>query len=75
MADGLGSGREPLHCRRLAPVAQWIEQRFPKPRAQVQFLSGAWSSHLQREARGYGRRFDEEVTRTTTGRLSALCQI
>ena len=24
-----------------SPVAQWIEQRFPKPRAQVQFLSGA----------------------------------
>ena len=24
-----------------APVAQWIEQRFPKPRAQVRFLSGA----------------------------------
>ena len=23
------------------PVAQWIEQRFPKPRAQVRFLSGA----------------------------------
>ncbi len=26
-----------------APVAQWIEQRFPKPRAQVRFLSGALS--------------------------------
>ncbi len=26
---------------RFAPVAQWIEQRFPKPRAQVRFLSGA----------------------------------
>src|SRR3954463_2741763 len=26
-----------------APVAQWIEQRFPKPRAQVRFLSGASS--------------------------------
>ena len=26
---------------RPAPVAQWIEQRFPKPRAQVRFLSGA----------------------------------
>ena len=26
-------------CR--APVAQWIEQRFPKPRAQVRFLPGA----------------------------------
>ena len=24
-----------------APVAQWIEQRFPKPRAQVRFLPGA----------------------------------
>src|SRR3954451_20019024 len=30
------AGRPPL-----APVAQWIEQRFPKPRAQVRFLSGA----------------------------------
>src|SRR6266849_6393563 len=29
-----------LPCAR-APVAQWIEQRFPKPRAQVRFLSGA----------------------------------
>ncbi len=28
---------------RTAPVAQWIEQRFPKPRAQVRFLSGALS--------------------------------
>ena len=26
-----------------APVAQWIEQRFPKPRAQVRFLPGALS--------------------------------
>src|SRR5581483_2618981 len=25
----------------LAPVAQWTEQRFPKPRAQVRFLPGA----------------------------------
>jgi hypothetical protein len=25
-----------------APVAQWIEQRFPKPRAQVRFLPGAF---------------------------------
>ncbi len=24
-----------------APVAQWIEQRFPKPRALVQFRPGA----------------------------------
>jgi hypothetical protein len=27
-----------------APVAQWIEQRFPKPRAQVRFLPGALAS-------------------------------
>jgi hypothetical protein len=26
---------------RSAPVAQWIEQRFPKPRALVRFRSGA----------------------------------
>ena len=33
-----------------APVAQWIEQRFPKPRAQVQFLSGASSLFARRLA-------------------------
>ena len=44
------SGRYP---HRRAPVAQWIEQRFPKPRAQVRFLPGAlsrgaaWSSALR----------------------------
>ena len=27
-----------------APVAQWIEQWFPKPRAQVRFLPGALSN-------------------------------
>ena len=26
-----------------APVAQWIEQRFPKPRAHVRFMPGALS--------------------------------
>src|SRR5712692_3351138 len=31
-----------LQFGRSAPVAQWIEQRFPKPRAQVRFFSGAW---------------------------------
>src|SRR5262245_19391519 len=25
-----------------APVAQWIEQRFPKPRAHVRFMPGAF---------------------------------
>src|ERR1700694_2305174 len=30
-----------------APVAQWIEQRFPKPRALVQFRPGALTIHLQ----------------------------
>ena len=33
--------RKPLQTPHIAPVAQWIEQRFPKPRAQVRFLSGA----------------------------------
>ena len=33
----------PLPSRR-APVAQWIEQWFPKPRAQVRFLPGAYFS-------------------------------
>jgi hypothetical protein len=39
-----------------APVAQWIGQRFPKPRAHVRFMPGAlatsrascWSGHHQR---------------------------
>ena len=36
---------------RLAPVAQWIEQRFPKPRAQVRFLPGAFGfSHANNDA-------------------------
>ena len=30
-----------------APVAQWIEQWFPKPRAQVRFLPGASAESLQ----------------------------
>ena len=30
-----------------APVAQWIEQRFPKPRAQVRFLSGAFHCRIR----------------------------
>ena len=29
---------------RTAPVAQWIEQRFPKPRAHVRFMPGALAS-------------------------------
>ena len=56
--DGLGSKEEgqeesalewiELPCglnrmvKLIAPVAQWIEQRFPKPRAQVRFLPGAF---------------------------------
>jgi hypothetical protein len=41
--DGLSDPTaRPLHWSSgLAPVAQWIEQRFPKPRAQVRFLPGA----------------------------------
>jgi hypothetical protein len=34
---------------RRAPVAQWIEQRFPKPRAHVRFMPGA--SRLSRPIR------------------------
>ena len=30
-----------------APVAQWIEQRFPKPCAEVRFFSGALGSFGQ----------------------------
>ena len=33
--------RKRLNQAANAPVAQWIEQRFPKPRAQVRFLPGA----------------------------------
>jgi hypothetical protein len=33
-----------------APVAQWIEQRFPKPRALVRFRPGALSTLLQNVA-------------------------
>jgi hypothetical protein len=36
-------GRNFLQIAGFAPVAQWIEQRFPKPRAQVRFLPGALS--------------------------------
>ena len=32
---------EPRYPDPRAPVAQWREQRFPKPRAQVRFLPGA----------------------------------
>src|SRR3982751_3861050 len=39
--SGASSVSEGPHAGFLAPVAQWIEQRFPKPRAQVRFLSGA----------------------------------
>ena len=33
--------KNPCKTQESAPVAQWIEQRFPKPRAQVRFLPGA----------------------------------
>ena len=35
-----GSRPRPAQCP-AAPVAQWIEQRFPKPRAHVRFMPGA----------------------------------
>jgi hypothetical protein len=38
--DGAGR-KKPCKTREDAPVAQWIEQRFPKPRAQVRLLPGA----------------------------------
>jgi hypothetical protein len=37
----IGPLRRSLPSPRYAPVAQRIEQRFPKPRAQVRFLPGA----------------------------------
>jgi hypothetical protein len=33
--------RNRLEQAQNAPVAQWIEQRFPKPRAHVRFMPGA----------------------------------
>src|SRR4051812_12873246 len=33
--------RNPCKIGQNAPVAQWIEQRFPKPRAHVRFMPGA----------------------------------
>jgi hypothetical protein len=39
-----------LHIATLAPVAQWIEQRFPKPRALVRFRPGAPLHRLQKVA-------------------------
>src|SRR5439155_18993348 len=39
-----------LHCP-VAPVAQWIEQRFPKPRALVRFRPGAFATPLSRRGR------------------------
>ena len=38
--------RERLEQAGNAPVAQWIEQRFPKPRAHVRFVPGALSNLL-----------------------------
>jgi hypothetical protein len=39
----VGRPQATLRCGR-APVAQWIEQRFPKPRALVRFRPGALTS-------------------------------
>ena len=36
-----GSRQPPLSWSGAAPVAQWIEQRFPKPRALVRLRPGA----------------------------------
>jgi hypothetical protein len=36
----------------VAPVAQWIEQRFPKPRALVRFRPGALPNEIRRRACG-----------------------
>src|SRR6476660_4141106 len=55
-SDSAGKGRPPpparsqnsLLTQESAPVAQWIEQRFPKPCAQVRFLSGALSIRLRK---------------------------
>jgi hypothetical protein len=35
------------YAHRGAPVAQWIEQRFPKPRALVRFRPGALSNFVR----------------------------
>jgi hypothetical protein len=51
-----------------APVAQWIEQRFPKPRAQVRFLPGASFTGI----RSNGLRAVERAN-VSTGRDSRRC--
>ena len=47
-----------LQNKDFAPVAQWIEQRFPKPRALVRFRPGA-SMGPRRDARvAFGFKFE-----------------
>jgi hypothetical protein len=42
MDHGAANSAQSSH---IAPVAQWIEQRFPKPRALVRFRAGALRRH------------------------------
>ena len=50
--------RKYLQIGIFAPVAQWIEQRFPKPRALVRFRPGA-SMGPRRDARvAFGFKFE-----------------
>src|SRR5207248_11593678 len=53
-------------CPPRAPVAQWIEQRFPKPRAQVRFLPGASDREASSEA---GSRDHRQVRAAVGDRL------
>src|SRR5919198_989767 len=57
----------PRYRGQRAPVAQWIEQRFPKPRAQVRFLPGAPPQRFRGKSEAYGlfaaKRFLNRVRR------------
>ena len=48
--------RKRLNQAANAPVAQWIEQRFPKPRAHVRFMPGASLCSCAPSIRGSGLR-------------------
>src|SRR3954469_16540873 len=50
-----------------APVAQWIEQRFPKPRAQVRFLSGASGLAVRRLRRSGAASADQHFGSSVEG--------
>jgi hypothetical protein len=56
LGPGEGIGARRGYTDRRAPVAQWIEQRFPKPRAQVRLLPGVSPLSMRNPAPGVGLR-------------------